>query len=84
MIGQLDLSGRPRLKRRFLIAGFQSHTFNLYATEREIRGPTRKLLAGDVVHSTLTVAVLISDGSQEDPNKLERGGWPPWARCSGV
>jgi tRNA pseudouridine13 synthase len=60
VLGEKDVTGLSRLKRRFVISAFQSYLFNAYAAARIERGLLRRVLTGDVLREIPSDTLLIA------------------------
>ncbi|MBM4355010.1 MAG: tRNA pseudouridine(13) synthase TruD [Deltaproteobacteria bacterium] len=60
VLGEKELTGLSRLKRRFVISAFQSFLFNAYAAARIERGLLRRVLTGDVLRDIPSDTLLIA------------------------
>jgi len=60
VLGERDVSGLSRLKRRFVISAFQSFLFNAYALARIERGLLRRVLTGDVLRDVPSETLILA------------------------
>ncbi len=60
VLGEREVTGLSRLKRRFVISAFQSYLFNAYALARIERGLLRRVLTGDVLREIASDTLLIA------------------------